>query len=134
MPSGSSLVGSRESESPILPASKRRPAREPVALPLELVDEAAERSPVAQAEPDDVERHPGQRTDLRLALCARDALAHAEERRQKPAHSPDVPDSIEFAHGDSVLPDAAAQTSLPAHGGRARGRAAQSRRLAVRAE
>src|SRR5919204_665824 len=53
MPSGPSLVGSRESESPVLPASKRRPAREPVALPLELVDEPAERSPVAEAEPDD---------------------------------------------------------------------------------
>jgi hypothetical protein len=100
MPSKVSSVSfSSQCESPELTASKRRAPSEALAVRLELVDEAAERRAVAEAEADDVERRSRQRPARRLAAGAVDALPHADERREQAASALQVPDTVELGHG-----------------------------------
>jgi hypothetical protein len=99
MPSAASFSFSSESESPELASSKRGSADIAVAVRLELVDEAAERRSVAQAEAVDVERDAGERADPGLAAASCDALLDPDERRQQAASTLHVPDAVELGHG-----------------------------------
>jgi hypothetical protein len=96
----SSALDSLQLELAELAAAKRRPPAIAVAVGLELVDEAAERSAIAQREPDDVERRARQATELRRTCAPCDLLANADHRRQRAADAFDIPGSVELFHDD----------------------------------
>src|SRR5947207_13697334 len=104
MPSAVSSLSASKCESPELASAKRGAAREAVAVRLELVDEAPERRPVAQAEAVDVKRNAGERAHPGLPSRPLDSLLHAGERRQQAASPLHVPDAVELGHGLGLFP------------------------------
>src|SRR5581483_231528 len=121
-------------EAPELAPAEERAAEVASSVGLEHVDEGGQRSHVAELEPGDPERDPGQPAQSRLAAVRADPLLDADERREEPGQPLHLPDAVELAHAVSLPRHARPKRALPAHGGRARGAAARARRLAVRAE
>src|SRR5207244_7024928 len=91
-----------------LAAEEPRTAAVAVAVPLEDVDEARQRRPVAELEPAHVERD-RHGTEQRLPLRAVDPLADAVERRQRAGRAPGGPDPVELPHA-VTLPSRARPT------------------------
>src|SRR5690349_11284425 len=88
----------RELEPCVRPPERGRTAAKDVAVTLEVVDEECERRAIAEREAVDVERDPRGAEKGRRARRAVDALAHADERRQRTGHPPDDPGAVELAH------------------------------------
>src|ERR1051325_6819294 len=82
-------------ESSVLTTAEQGSAGETIAFRREEVDKATKRRPVAEREADHVEWYPGDRAYQSFPDGSSDSLAHADERRQQPSGSLDLPQAVQ---------------------------------------